>query len=158
MIPNCPQEYGNIRTPDFYIEISKVNFSNEAITINRREKMLIAIQPTNDFKINISVFHALDAKAIEILMNICLHPHPEHGVCMRDNNWEYALDMASSGISSMLAKDRGESYFSYWEHGIGIMSDGKMDKNFIRYHKADPLKPNIVTAQIGSYYELQETL
>ena len=75
---------------------------------------------------------------------------------MRENNWEYALDMAAPKASSMYAADRGESYLSYWGKGLGVSHDGKIDQDLKKYHNKKQLMPNIVAAQIGTYYERME--
>lgn len=66
----------------------------------------------------------MDEKAIGYLHGRAAKPHPEYGVCMRENNWEYALD-CSATIGNFCADANGESYLSYWERGLGVTHDGK---------------------------------
>ena len=153
VIPGSEEVEGNIHTPDFYLRIQAMDFDQETISIFRGDKMLAAIQPTTNRRLAISVFHGLDAKTVESLINMSRHPNPKYGVCMRENNWEYALDVAAPRASSMYATQRGESYFSYWQHGLGVLHDGNIDPEVEKYRYMEPVKPNIIAAQIGAYYK-----
>ena len=162
-------EYGNVRmvdrtkcigcgdhTPDFYLNVQPRDMSLEVISIIRSGRVLVAIRPALEFTIGITVFHPLDAKTIRYLIGMARHPHPSHGVNMRENNWEYALDMAAPKASSFYAFSRGESYLSYWGKGLGVSHNGKVDLDLKKYHNKKQLMPNIVAAQIGTYYERME--
>ena len=128
----------------------------ELISILRKDKTLAVITPTEDFKLGITVFHPLDAKAIRYLTGMAIHPHPEYGVCMRENNWEYALDCSAPTMGSALADDRGESYLAYWEYGLGVRHDKSFNSDYKKYLTQEPLMPNLVAAQIGLFYERSE--
>lgn len=155
VIPGSDDTSGNIHTPDFYIKIQPNELNLEIITILRQDKLLAAIRPTDNNKISITTFHALDGNTIQILIELARHPDPIYGVGMRENNWEYALDMAAPKASSMYASERGESYLSYWKYGLGILPDGTIDSDFEKYYSMKPIRPNIVAAQIGTYYEYE---
>ena len=140
-------EYGNVRmvdrtkcigcgdhTPDFYLNVQPRDMSLEVISIIRSGRVLVAIRPALEFTIGITVFHPLDAKTIRYLIGMARHPHPSHGVNMRENNWEYALDMAAPKASSFYAFSRGESYLSYWGKGLGVSHNGKVDLDLKKYH------------------------
>jgi len=150
--PENDDPIGNIYTPDFYINIQQRDMSLEVITIMRGNKILVAIRPGVNFTIGITAFHPFDARTIQILLELAKHPY-NGNVCMRENNWEYALDMAAPKFSSMYACDRGESYPVYWKNGLGVCNNGKMDPDLKKYHTRKQIKPNIVSAQIGGYYE-----
>ena len=143
---------GNIYTPDFYIHLQPHDLSLEVITMIRGDRILAAIFPGSDFTVSMSAFHPFDARTMNFLMQMARHPH-NGGVCMRENNWEYALDMAAPTLGSMYACERGDSYLSYWENGLGVCSDGKIDSTFETYRTRKQIMPNIVAAQIGCYYE-----
>src|SRR5207302_304654 len=64
----------------------------------------------------------LDTSKIAYMGHACgggqalsLLPHPEHGVCMRENNWEYARD-CSAGMANFYAFERGEAHLAWWEN------------------------------------------
>lgn len=147
---------GYIYTDDFYINISAIDFSKEMITINQGDKLLVAIQPTDEFRINISVFHALNARVIKQLMDLGKNPNPTtNEVSLRENNWEYALDQAGLVTAAFYAEIRGDSYLTYWKNGLIVELDkNKENYQFNRYLCCKPFPPYIVAAQIGTYYQL----
>ena len=108
---------------NWWLEVGPVNLNDTLVTIQRRNTLIAAITPLNDGRLRVAVFQPLDAKSLSYLMGLSQIPGPKHGVCMRENNWEYALD-CSAGIGNWYASDRGESYLSYWEKGLGLSSDG----------------------------------
>ena len=107
----------------WWIEIGPVDLSGKLVTVQRGNDLIAAITPRDDGRLRVAVFRPLDAKSAEYLTGLGQLPHPEHGVCMRENNWEYALD-CSAGNGNYYAADRGEAYLSYWEKGLGISWDG----------------------------------
>ena len=147
---------GNIHTPDFYIHVQPHKLDKELISIMRRDKVLAVILPGDKLTISIMVFYPLDARSIRCLMDIAKHPHPEHGVSLRENNWEYALDCAAPTMGSMLAQEDGRSYFAYWEYGLGVNHKMKMDYDYTHYYTQRQTMPNVVAAQIGTYYTRME--
>lgn len=80
-------------------------------------------------------------------------PHPEHGVCMRENNWEYALD-CSAGNGNYYAADRGEAYLSYREKGLGISWDGSDMPKWREQLDLVARPAARVVAEQGVYYTL----
>lgn len=107
----------------WWIEIGPVDLGGKLVTVQRGNDLIAAITPRDDGRLRVAVFRPLDAKSAEYLTGLGQAPHPEHGVCMRENNWEYALD-CSAGNGNYYAADRGEAYLSYWEKGLGISRDG----------------------------------
>lgn len=107
----------------WWIEVGPVDLSDKLVTVQRGGNLIAAIAPRNDGRLRIAVFRPLDAKSAEYLKGLGQVPHPEHGVCMRENNWQYALD-CSAGNGNHYASERGEAYLSYWEKGLGISWDG----------------------------------
>ena len=108
---------------NWWIEIGPVDLGGKLVTVQRGNDLIAAITPRDDGRLRVAVFRPLDAKSAEYLTGLGQLPHPEHGVCMRENNWEYALD-CSAGNGNYYAADRGEAYLSYWEKGLGISWDG----------------------------------
>jgi len=99
------------------------------------------------------VFRPLDAKSAEYLIGLGQVPHPEHGVCMRENNWEYALD-CSAGNGNYYAADRGEAYLSYWEKGLGIRWDGSDVPEWRKQLDLVARPAARVVAELGIHYTL----
>ncbi|MCS2162619.1 NUDIX hydrolase [Scandinavium sp. H11S7] len=108
---------------DWWLEIGPVNLGDRIVTIQRGDTLIAAITATEDGRLRVAVFRPLDGKSAEYLTGLGKLPHPEHGVCMRENNWEYALD-CSAGNGNVYASYNGEAYLSYWEKGLGIRLDG----------------------------------
>lgn len=77
----------------WWLEIGPVNLEDKLVTIQRGDKLIAAIQPREDGRLRIAVFRPLDAKSASPLIALGQLPHPQYGVCMRENNWEYALDL-----------------------------------------------------------------
>lgn len=99
------------------------------------------------------MFRPLDTRSAEYLIGLGQVPHPEHGVCMRENNWEYALD-SSAGNGNSYAADRGEAYLSYWEKGLGVSWDGT-DVPEWRKQKDLVARPvGRVVTELGIHYTL----
>jgi len=105
------------------LEVGPVNLNGELVTIQRGDALIAAITAKNDGSLRAAVFRPLDAKSAKYLIDLAQLPDPEHGVCMRENNWEYALDCSASNGNNYAA-NRGEAYLSYWEKGLGIHRDG----------------------------------
>jgi len=107
----------------WWLEVGPVDLGGKLVTIQRGDALIAAITARDDGRLRVAVFRPLDAKSAEYLIGLGQVPHPEHGVCMRENNREYALD-CSAGNGNYYAADRGEAYLSYWEKGLGISWDG----------------------------------
>ena len=82
-----------------------------------------AIARRDDGRLCAAAYRPLDASSANKLIILAQNPHPDGGVCMRENNWEYALD-ASAGMAQAYAAEEGSAYFSYWQRGIGTFHDG----------------------------------
>jgi ADP-ribosylglycohydrolase len=121
--PDDEHDVISVEGETWWIEIGPVNLGGKLITVQRGTDLIAAITPRDDGRLRISVFRPLDGKSAEYLTGLGQTPHPTHGVCMRENNWEYALDCSASN-GNHYAFDRGEAHLSYWEKGIGISWDG----------------------------------
>lgn len=108
---------------NWWFEIGPVDLNSELVTVQRGSDLIAAITPRADGRLRVAVYQSLDAKSAECLTSLGQIPHPEHGVNMRENNWEYALD-CSAHMGNYYAADRGDAYLSYWSKGLGISWDG----------------------------------
>ena len=108
---------------DWWLEVGCVDLSAPVVTIQRAGLLIAAVTSLDDGRLRVAAYRPLDGKAAAYLIGLGCSPHPVHGVCMRENNWEYALDCAA-GNGNSYADDRGEAYLAYWEHGLGITREG----------------------------------
>ena len=136
---------------NWFLLLSPVNLEQEIVTIQRQDKLVAAIQPLADGRLKASIYRPLDAKSCEYLVHLGVNPHPEHGVNMRENNWEYALDNSAT-MGNMYASERGESYLSYWQYGIGLDSKKEPVSTWFDMKNLKPVAPNITATQIGVWY------
>lgn len=154
LAPDDDQEVIAVQGDTWFLELGHIDLNSMIIAIQRNDVLLAVIAPRQDYRLRLEAYHPLDAKTIDYILGLSIHPDPEHGVCMRPNNWEYALDQASHPVSAFYACERGESYLSLWEYGLGLKEDGTSIESFISQNRKKPLAPNIVATQIGIYYEL----
>jgi hypothetical protein len=137
----------------WWLEVGPVELVGKLVTIQRGDALIAAITARDDGRLRVAVFRPLDAKSAEYLIGLGQVPHPEHGVCMRDNNWEYALD-CSAGNGHYYAADRGEAYLSYWEKGLGISWDGSEVHEWRKQPDLVARPAARVAAELGVYYTL----
>ncbi|MGV8940022.1 MAG: ADP-ribosylglycohydrolase family protein [Lysobacter sp.] len=156
LAPDDPREVIVAQGDDWWLEFGPVDLNTRIVTIQRGGVLVAAITARDDGRLRIAVFRPLDGKSAEMLTALGVTPHPEYGVSMRENNWEYALDSAA-GIGNYYAADRGESYRSYWEHGIGISHDGSEVPEW-RQYKGLVARPSArVATEIGVHYMLSRS-
>jgi len=136
---------------EWWVELGTVDLGNKVVTIQRGENLIAAIAPRPDGRLRVSSFRPFDAKSARYIINMAREPHPEHGVCMRENNWEYALD-CSAGNGNFYAFERGEAYISYWEHGIGVMADRTIDHHWWAMRQLNGRRPSLAVAELGIHY------
>ena len=153
--PYDPRPVLSATGDDWWVELGPVDLCSKIVTIQRGESLIAAISPTTNGRLRVSTFRPLDAKSARYIINMAHKPDPEHGVYMRENNWEYALD-CSAGNGNFYAFDRGEAYLSYWEHGIGLMADRTIDRHwFVMRHLAGRA-PAFTVAELGVHYTYSE--
>ena len=140
-------------SPDWWLEIGPIDPAQPVITIQREDKVLTALTRRADGRLRVAAFRPLDAKSARYLTGLGQIPHPAHGVCMRSDNWEYALDR-SAGTGNLYAADRGEAYLSYWEAGIGVSSDGTRVSPWWEQRAINARTPACVAAELGVNYAL----
>lgn len=138
----------------WWVEIGPVNLSDKLVTVQRGDELIAAIVPRGDGRLRVAVFRPLDAKSVEYLTALGQVPHPEHGVNMRENNWQYALD-CSAARGNNYACERGEAYLSYWEKGLGISWDGTEVPAWRKYMslEARPSAQVVVELEVSRSYE-----
>ena len=108
----------------WWLEVGPIDLSKEVVTVQRGDDLIAAVRPRPDGRLRIAAFRPLDAKGASYLTGLGQLPDPVHGVCMRENNWQYALD-CSAGTGNAYADQRGEAYLSYWQYGVGLTRDGQ---------------------------------
>lgn len=135
----------------WFFHMGPVDLEGEIVTIQRQHHLVAAMQPDENGRLKVSVYRPLDAKACEYLVGLGSKPHPKYGINMRENNWEYALD-SSAGTGNMYASERGESYLSYWQYGIGISSDGSSVPGWKEMAVTRPVPVNVAAVQVGVWY------
>ena len=72
---------------------------------------------------------------------------------MRDSNWEFALDCAA-GLGNHYADERGESYLSFWQKGIGVAHDESVVPRWYDQNKLVSRQAALVATELGVHYTL----
>ena len=98
----------------WWFELGPVDLRAQLVTIERQGTLLASVGPREDGRLRISVHRPLTGDSIKNLFRLCVKPHPEYGVSMRENNWEYALD-ASHGLGNVYTADAGGTYLSHYQ-------------------------------------------
>lgn len=148
LMADDPQEVVPVSGDNWWLEIGPVDLNGKLVTIQRGGCLIAAMAPREDGRLRVAVFRPLDAKSVAYLIGLGLAPHPEHGVCMRENNWEYALDN-SVGSRYAYADARGEAYLSYWEKGLGISWDGTEIPEWRRQVDLTARQPALVATELA---------
>jgi hypothetical protein len=134
----------------WYVRLGPVDLGTRIVTVQRQQRLIAAVTGAADGRLMVSAFQPLDARTIRMLTGCGVKPAPDGTVCLRPNNWEYTLD-ASAGMGQVYAADRGETYLSYWEFGIGVSANGEALPDWRRYRDATPWPASLVAAQIAVY-------
>lgn len=137
----------------WWLEVGPVDLDAKLVTIQRGGALVAAITAREDGRLRVAAFRPMDAKSAGYLIGLGQVPHPEHGVCMRENNWEYALD-CSAGRGNYYAADRGEAYLSCWEKGLGISWDDSEVHEWRKQLDLIPRPAIRVVTELGVYYSL----
>lgn len=140
----------------WWLEIGPVDLDGRIVTIQRESSLIAAVAPREDGRLRVATFRPLDGKSASYLIGLGRRPHPEGGVCLRENNWEYALD-CSSGNGNLYAFAAGAAHLSYWESGLGNERDGSVNVAW-RQQIQQPTRPvNQVAMEIGTYFSFSQT-
>lgn len=149
--PDDPRPVLSATSEDCWVALGPVDLRRKIVTIQRGEILIAAISPSTNGELQVSTFRPLDAKSARYIINMSHKPDPEHGVCMRENNWEYALD-CSAGNGNFYAFERGEAYLSYWEHGVGLMADRSIDHHWFAMRRLAARAPSFSVVELGVQY------
>ena len=136
------------------LRVGVVDLDSQVVTIQRRDDLVAAVMPYEDGTLVWSVYRPLDALSAHKIIALSRRPHPEHGVQMRENNWEFALDASAHTTSALYACEKGQAYLSRWDHGLGIHADDTINENFTAQRHADPMPANQTAVQLGVFYQL----
>lgn len=137
---------------EWRISCGVIDLGQEIVTIQRGGHLIASIRPMDNGQLIFCTYRPLDAKSAEYLIGLSRIPDPKHGVCMRENNWEYALD-CSAGMGNMYASERGEPYLSYWQFGLGVSRNKTIIETWHNQRSLKPVKPIYSIVQLGIYYE-----
>lgn len=140
---------------NWWLRLGGVNLNTTLVTVQRGIELIAALQPTQDGRLCVSAYRPLDAKSAGYLTTLSQIPHPETGVCMRANNWAFALDCAV-GMGNHYADELGEAYLSYWEHGIGVLWDRSEEPQFRRCLDLTPRPAAELVAELSIYADCME--
>lgn len=151
--PDDVRDVISAASEEWWLEIGPVALNGPVIAIQRNDELLAALARRDDGRLRVACYRPLDAKSIGNLMALGQIPHPVHGVCMRENNWEYALD-ASAGTGQFYAYERGEAYLTYWSNGLGDRGDGQIHEAWIAKRTMLPRQAAHVALEIGVNYSL----
>jgi hypothetical protein len=152
LAPHEDHTHINAQGDEWFIVCGAVDLGKEIVTIQRVGHLVAAIRPMPDGRLVFSAYRPLDAKSADYLLGLSIIPGHDNRVCMRDNNWEYALD-CSAGMGNMYASERGEAYLSYWQYGLGLCKDGTTVESWYKQRTLEPIKPKYTAMQLGVYYE-----
>lgn len=155
LAPEADHEILTVASENWWLEIGPVNLDTKIVTVQRENLLIAAINPTKDGRLRVATYRPLDADSASRLIGLSHNPHPEYGICHRENNWEYALD-ASVGMGNFYSFEAGHAHLSYWEHGIGIYDDGTQDPKW-RNMRSLPPRPAIhVMVELGIYHTISQ--
>jgi hypothetical protein len=153
LAPEAHHEILTVASEDWWLELGPINLDTKIVTVQRQNLLIAAINPTKGGRLRIATYRPLDAKSANRLIGLGHNPHPEHGICHRENNWEYALDI-SVGTGNLYASIAGDSHLSYWEHGIGVCDDGTQDPEWRNMTTLKPHPATHVMMELGIYSTL----
>ena len=127
-----------------------MNLNRAVLTIQRGGHLLAALAARRGGGLTAAAFRPLDGRALRFLTGLSVRPGPDGRVAMRENNWEYALDQ-SAGLGQAYAADRGESYLSYWEYGLGISHSGGIVDEWHAQRTLAPRKSGLLAAELRAF-------
>lgn len=155
MAPDAPQPVLSATGDNWWLEVGPVDLGGPIITIQRGDKLIAALAATKDGRLRIAAYRPLDAKSATYAIGLGQKPHLDSGVCMRENNWEYALD-CSAGNGNFYAYHRGEAYLSYWQSGLGSVADGTLDVHWYAMKDFSSRPAPVVVVELGIQYSFSE--
>ncbi len=136
---------------EWWLEIGPVDLGGKLVTLQRGSTLIAAMQSREDGRLRVATYRPLEDRAASLLAALARTPHPVHGVNMRENNWEYALD-CSAANGNYYSSDRGIVYLSFWEKGLGISWDGSELPEWMEQRRAVPRRPALVATELGVHH------
>lgn len=155
LAPDDAAEITTVAGDDWWLELGPVDLAREIVTVQRDGELVAAMAPREDGRLRVAVYRPQDAGSAWMLIRSGQHPGADGKVCMRDNNWEYALD-SSAGLGQMLAADAGLAYRSYWQYGLGINADGERVPGWWEQRTLAPRRVACVATELGVCFELSD--
>jgi hypothetical protein len=153
--PEDPRQVLTAAGDNWWLEVGPVDLDGPIVTIQRGHKLIAAMAATEVGRLRVASFRPLDAKSATYLIGLGQKPYLDQGVCMRENNWEYALD-CSAGTGNYYAADRGEAHLSYWQSGIGKVADGTQDAHWLAMKELTSRPATVVVAELGVQYSFAD--
>lgn len=141
----------------WWITLGSADILNDVITIERDQRLFIAFNKRPDGRLETSVYRPLCARGIGSLLSLNMRQHPDGGVAMRENNWEYAADNAALSSNTYAAMD-GRTYMARWANGFGMGQDGDIAEATIERKNVTVRSIELVTTEIRVYLEVTSLL
>ena len=138
------------------MEVGPVDLDRSIVAVQRGDVLIAAIAAIEEGRLRIASYRPPDGKSATYLLNLGLKPHPEHGVCMRTNNWEYAPD-CSADSGNVYANERGKTYLSFWQSGIGNKADGYQDLHWLAMNDLKSRAASLTVAEHIIHDSLDDT-
>ena len=76
----------------WWLEIGPVDLGGKLVTIQCVNFLIAAITARDDGRLRVAVFRPLNARSAEYLIGLVQLPHPQHRVCMHENNWDDTIN------------------------------------------------------------------
>ena len=149
--PDDPRPILSATVDNWWLEVGPVDLDGPIVSIQRGDKLIAAMAATEVGRLRVATYRPLDGKSAQYLLSVGLKPHPEHGVCMRANNWEFALD-CSAGMGNYYAAESGEAYLSIWKNGLGMRGDKVPDPHWSALRHLDRRPSSVTVAELGVHY------
>ena len=154
--PDDPGPVLSATGENWWLEVGPVDLEGPIVTVQRGDVLIAAMSATEEGRLRVASYRPLDGKSANYLLSLGLKPYLEHGVCMRANNWEYALDCAA-GSGNFYADDRDEAYLSYWQSGLGNIAEGSQDAHWFAITNLKSRAASLTVAELGIQYSFGDT-
>jgi hypothetical protein len=153
LAPTDDRDAVDVMGDEWWLELGPVDLDGEVVAIQRDDALVVAIARRDDGRLRVAAYRPLDARSATKVVALAQKPDADGRVCMRENNWELALD-ASAGIGQMYAAEAGQAYLSYWQFGVGILHDRTESSLFHPQRGLERRRPAEVAIELGIHYEL----
>ncbi|MEW6999110.1 ADP-ribosylglycohydrolase family protein [Colwelliaceae bacterium BS250] len=120
--------------------------SDEIVTIQRKDELLAALKQEGEHLV-INVYQPLDDSALGTIRAICANIDKMTGEAIGRNKLRYAAHRSNSISQAYSSKD-GNSYLSYWQHGLGISNNGDIIAPWKQQASLKPLPQKHIGTQL----------